>query len=77
MRLAVAIAVGVLLAACASQQHSSQQVYLGGNGARSAEAALDAEVIMHGMAQARSSNETVARDLRQGAPGTVLTPVTR
>ncbi len=77
MRLALALVVAVIVAACAVVQSSSQRAFLGDDGARSAQAALDAEAILQGMEQARNASERVARDNRQYAPGTALPSVTR
>jgi len=60
MRFALALAVAVIVAACALQQSSSEHAFLGGH-SRAAQAALDADAIMRGMAQARQSSERVAR----------------
>lgn len=77
MRLVVALVVAIVVAACAIQQSSSELSLVGGDGTRSAQAALDAEAILHGMAQARNANERVAGDSRQFAPGTTEPALTR
>jgi hypothetical protein len=77
MRLVVALGVAIVVAACAIQQSGSGVSLLGGEGARSAQAALDAEAILQGMAQARSANERVAGDNRQFAPGSAAPALTR
>jgi hypothetical protein len=77
MRLVVAVVVAVVVAACAIQQSGSGLSLMGGEGARSARAALDAEAILQGMAQARSANERVAGDNRQFAPGSKEPTLTR
>ena len=77
MRLALALVVAFIVAACAIQQSSSELGFLRSDGARSAQAALDAEAILQGMAHARDTNERVARDNRQYAPATTPPALTR
>jgi hypothetical protein len=77
MRLAIALVVATIVAACAIQQSSSERSFVRSGAGRSAQAALDAEAIMQGMAQARDANERVARDSRQFAPGNKPPAVTR
>lgn len=77
MRVALVVVVALIVAACAVQQSSSERGFLLGNGARGAQAALDAEVILQGMNQARDIAQRVARDVNQTNPGTPLPPVTR
>jgi len=77
MRLAVALVVAIVVAACAIQQSGSGLSLMRGEGARSAQAALDAEAIMQGMARAREANERVAGDNRQFAPGSTAPALTR
>ena len=65
MRFAIAFAVAVILAACALQQTSSERAFVGRDStSRAAQVALDAAAIMQGMAQARQSDERVARATR-------------
>ena len=67
MRFVVALAVAVIVAACALQQSSSEHAFVDGR-SREIQAALDADAIMRGMAQAQQSSERVARDSgRNGA----------
>jgi hypothetical protein len=61
MRLTVSLIVVVILAACALQQTGGERSLIFGGSARDAQAALDAEVIMQGMAQARSASQRLAR----------------
>ncbi len=77
MRLILAVVVTSIVAACASAQSGSQRVFVRSDGAREAQAALDADAIMQGMAQAREASQQVARDLLQIQPGAVPAPVTR
>ncbi len=77
MRLVIALVVAFIVAACAIQQSGSRLGYVLGDGARSAQAALDAEAILQGMVQARDTNQRLARDNQQHAPGTPLPAVTR
>jgi hypothetical protein len=77
MRLAVAVVFAIIVAACAVQQSVSERDFVHGDGARSAQAALDADAIMQGMAQARDSSQRLARDLRQTNPGAAAPAVTR
>ena len=77
MRLALALVVAFIVAACAVQQASSDREFLRGDGARSAQATLDAVAIMQGMAQARDASQRVARDLPPDAPGAASPAVTR
>ena len=53
MRLALVLVVALIVAACALQQSSAERNFVRGESARGAQAALDAEAIMRGMAQAR------------------------
>jgi hypothetical protein len=77
MRQASALVVAFAVAACAVQQSSSERSFVRGENARSAQAALDAEAILRGVAQARDASQRVARDLRQNEPGTTPSAVTR
>lgn len=77
MRLALAFAALLSLVACAARQSGAERSLLFGDTARAAQAALDAQIIMHGMAMARASQEFVARDLRREPPGLPVPPVTR
>lgn len=77
MRLALAVVVAIIVAACAVEQSSSERGLLRGDGGRSARAALDAEAILQGMAQARNASERVAHDIHQTAPGAASPAVTR
>lgn len=61
MRFAFAIAVAIVLAACALEQSSSEHALLGG-GWRAVQAEKDAAAIMQGMARAQWTSERVARD---------------
>jgi hypothetical protein len=76
MRLAFALAVAFIAAACAVQQSSSERSFVGNDGARAAQAALDAEAIMQGMAQARDATQ-LARDIHQNDPDVAPSAVTR
>ncbi len=77
MRLALALVVAVIVAACAIEQSGADHGFVLGDGARSARAALDAQAILQGMAQARDASQRVARDNRQDAPGTTPPALTR
>ena len=55
----------------------SDREFLRGDGARSAQATLDAVAIMQGMAQARDASQRVARDLHPDDPGAASPAVTR
>jgi hypothetical protein len=77
MRLALALLVAIIVAACAIVQSGSERSFARGDSARSAQAALDAEAILQGIAQARNANEQMARDNRQFAPTTTLPALTR
>jgi hypothetical protein len=77
MRLAFALVVAFAVAACAVQQSSSERSFVRGENARAAQAALDAEAIMRGVAQAREASQWVAGDQRQNEPGTTPSAVTR
>jgi hypothetical protein len=77
MRLALVLVVALIVAACALQQSSAERNFVRSESARGAQAALDAEAIMRGMAQARDSSQWVARDLRQTNPGATPPSVTR
>ncbi|HVC63673.1 MAG TPA: hypothetical protein VND19_25315 [Acetobacteraceae bacterium] len=75
MRLTLALIVAFIVAACALEQSRSGGGFLQGDGARSTQAALDAEVILQGMTQARDSRQRVARDVHQDNPGAAPPPV--
>jgi hypothetical protein len=77
MRLVLALVVAFIVAACAIQQSSSKLGYVLSDGARSAQATLDAEAILQGMTQARNANERLARDNREYAPSTTAPAITR
>jgi hypothetical protein len=77
MRLALAIVVAIIVAACAVQQSSSERSFVSSDGARMALAALDAEAILQGMDQARDANRRVARDLQENGSGATSPAVTR
>jgi hypothetical protein len=77
MRLAFALAVAFIAAACAVQQSSSERSFVGNDGARGAQAVLDAEAIMQGMAQARDATQRVARDVHQNELDAAPSAVTR
>jgi hypothetical protein len=77
MRLASALVVAFIVAACSVQQSSSERSFVRGENARSAQAALDAEAILRGMAQARNASEWVARDIHQNEPGAAPSAITR
>jgi len=77
MRLALALVIAVIVAACAIEQSSSKGGFVRDDGARAAQAALDAEAILRGVTQARDSSERVARDIQQNNPGAALPTVTR
>jgi hypothetical protein len=77
MRLALALIVAFVVAACAIGQSGPQQGFVYGGGARAAQAAIDAEAILQGMAQARGANERLARELHQSTPGAAPPSVTR
>ena len=67
MRLTLAFAVAAVVAACGLQQTGSSRIF-DRSGSRASQATLDADAILHGMAQARQSNERVARETgRDGA----------
>jgi hypothetical protein len=77
MRLALAVVVAILVAACAIGQSSSERSFVGSDGLRMAQAALDAEAILQGMDQARDATQRVARDLHDNGPGATSPAVTR
>jgi hypothetical protein len=77
MRLVIPLVVAIVVAACALQQSGSGLSLVRGEGARSAQVALDAEAILQGMAQARSANERLAGDNRRFAPGAAEPALTR
>jgi outer membrane PBP1 activator LpoA protein len=77
MRWAIPLAVAVIVAACAVEQSSSEHAFLQGDGARAAQAALDAEAILQGMAQARDENQRLARVIRQTEPEVAPPALTR
>lgn len=77
MRLASALVMALIVAACAVQQSSSEQSLVRGDGARSAQAALDADAILRGVAQARAASEWVARDNHNNEPGVAPSAITR
>jgi hypothetical protein len=78
MRIVLVLAVVCLLSACASGESSGERAFIeGGAGARAAQADLDAQVILRGMEQARSTDERVARVLTPGNTGAAPAPVTR
>ena len=65
MRFTVAFIVAVILAACALQQSTSERAFVARDSrSRAAQVVLDAAAIMQGMAQARQSDERVARATR-------------
>ena len=76
MRFAFALAVAIIVAACALQQTSSEHAFLDG-GTRATQATLDADAILRGMAQARQSRERVARDAGPNGGGPTPSAVTR
>ena len=69
MRYFLAIAVAIVVAACALGQSASERAFLNG-GSRAVLARQDADTIMQGMQRAQPTNERVARDSNDG-------PVTR
>ena len=77
MRLALALVVAVIVAACAVEQSSSLGGFVRGDSARAAQVAYDVEVILQGVNQARDSAQRVARDIHLTDPGTAQPPVTR
>lgn len=77
MRLAVALVVAFIVAACAIEQSGAERNFVYGDGPRAAQAALDAQAILHGMEQARDASQRMARDNHQDAPGTTTPAVTR
>jgi hypothetical protein len=77
MRLAVALVVASIVAACAVQQSISERDFGRGDAARSARAAVDADAILQGMAQARDFSQRVARELHPNDPGATAPAVTR
>ncbi len=77
MRLALALVVAVIVAACAVQQSISERGFVRSDGARWAQASLDAEAILQGMAQARNASERVARDSHQNDPDAAPPAITR
>jgi hypothetical protein len=78
MRLALAFVVVCIVAACAIQQSSSGLGFVRSDGARSAQAALDAEAILQGMARARNASERLAaRDVHPNDRGTAPPAVAR
>jgi hypothetical protein len=77
MRLTLALVVAFVVAACAVGQSASERDFVRGDGARSAQASLDAAAIMQGMAQARDASQRVARDVPQGSPVAAPAAVTR
>lgn len=77
MRLAIAVVVASVVAACAVQQSVSERDFVRGDGARSAQAALDADAILRGMAQAREFNQRVAREQHPNDPSATAPAVTR
>jgi hypothetical protein len=68
MRLAIAVVVASIVAACAVQQTLSERSFVRDDGARSAQAVLDADAILQGMAQARDSSQRLARELHPNDP---------
>lgn len=76
MRLALALVVACVVASCGFGP-SGPLGFGGGDAARSAQASLDAEAILQGMAQVRGSDEFVARDINHPAPGSNAPQVTR
>ena len=77
MRLVLALAIASIVAACALQQSAAERDFVRGDGARMAQAALDAEAIMRGMAQARDASQRLARDVHQTEPDVSSPAVTR
>jgi hypothetical protein len=77
MRLTLALVVAVIVAACAIEQSGAEHNFVYGDGAREAQAELDARAIQRGMEQARDDSQRVARDTRQTAPGTAPAALTR
>jgi hypothetical protein len=66
MRFVLAIALAIVVAACALEQGSSDRAVLNG-GLRSAQAARDADAIMQGVQRAQLDGERVARDTNGNA----------
>ncbi|HTW72374.1 MAG TPA: hypothetical protein VME47_21005 [Acetobacteraceae bacterium] len=79
MRLILAIVVACFVAACGlNGQSSAERAFVNSKSAvRSIQAVLDAQVIMQGMDQARTSDQRVARDINHGAPEAAPSAVTR
>jgi uncharacterized cupredoxin-like copper-binding protein len=77
MRLALALVVAFIVAACAVEQSSSGGGFVLGDSARAAQVAYDAEVILQGVDQARDSTRRVARDIHPADPGAAQPSVTR
>jgi hypothetical protein len=69
--------VAFIVAACAIGQSGAEHGFVRGDGARAAQAALDAQAILQGMAQARDASQRVARDIHQNEPGAAPAAVTR
>lgn len=65
-RYLLAIAVAVLVAACALGQSSSERAFVNG-GSRSALVQQDTDAIMQGVARAQYDSDRVARDTTGGA----------
>lgn len=81
MRLILAILVACFVAACGLDgQSSAERAFVNsshGGHARFVQAVLDAQVIMRGMDQARTSDQRVARDINRTIPETAPSDVTR
>ena len=76
MRFAFALAVAIIVAACALRQTSSEHAFVEGC-SRASQATLDADAILRGMAWARQSSERVARDAGPNSGGPTPSAVTR
>jgi hypothetical protein len=72
MRFVLAIAVAIVVAACALEQSGSNRAFLDG-GSRSAQAARDADSILEGMQHAQLDSERVARDTNGNGATPALT----
>ena len=68
MRISIALAIAIVLAACALQQSGAERSLLFGNGSRTALIQADTAAIIAGMTQARTETERFARDTHRAEP---------
>ena len=78
MRFVLAFVVACMVAACAlGGQSSGERAFISGSAPRSVQAVLDAQAILQGMDQARSTDERVAGDVNHSVPQVTSPQVTR